>query len=383
MKILQVTRSFDPTSGGVVPVAYQLSKELTKRGHDVEVITTDFKFDDAYVAPLEEYGVKVTPFPRWPNVIRSYFISPSMKGWLKTNTASFDVMHMHEFRSYQNSIAYRYAVKYAIPYILQAHGSVGRIVESQRLKLLYDWVWGYKLLADSSKVIAVSHAEENQYRKMGVPQSKITLIPNGVDVERFVKLPPRGEFREKYGIKNETIILYLGRLHRRKGIDFLIKSFSAVAKRAPDSVLVIAGPDWGYGKGARDLVRALSLEERVFFVGFVDDPRAAYVDATVVVYPGFHEIFGLVPFEALLCGTPVIVSDDCGCGEIVQSAGMGCVVKYGAVSELTDLILHVVESPEESKRMVDLAKRYIMEHLTWKTVVRQVEETYANCVRHV
>src|SRR5665811_1126004 len=88
VKILQVTRSFDPTSGGVVPVAYQLSKELTKRGHDVEVITTDFKFDDAYVAPLEEYGVKVTPFPRWPNVIRSYFISPSMKGWLKTNTAS-------------------------------------------------------------------------------------------------------------------------------------------------------------------------------------------------------------------------------------------------------------------------------------------------------
>lgn len=179
------------------------------------------------------------------------------------------------------------------------------------------------------------------------------------------------------------ITLYSGRLHLRKGIDFLLKSSSAVANRAPDSVLVLAGPDAGYGGRARNMVRALGLEERVLFIGFVDDPRAAYVDATVVVYSGFYEVFGLVPFEALLCGTPVIVSDDCGCGEFVRSADLGYVVKYGAVSELTDVMIRVVESPDESKRMVDLAKRYIKENLAWKTVARRLEETYANCVRHV
>jgi glycosyltransferase involved in cell wall biosynthesis len=81
-------------------------------------------------------------------------------------------------------------------------------------------------------------------------------------------------------------------------------------------------------------VEQLGLSDKVRFIGFMSPLAAAYQDADVLVYPSTYEIFGLVPFEALLCGTPVIVTDDCGCGEIIKEAGCGYLVHYGDVAGL-------------------------------------------------
>jgi len=375
MKILQVIPFFTPARGGSVIVPYNLSKYLIKRGHEVTIITTDFEFDKEYAKLIKKEGVKVITFHTLAN-IALFLYSPSMKKWLNENIKNFDVIHIHNFRSYQNIIVHYYAKKYGIPYVLQAHGSLPKIIEKQRLKKLYDWVWGNKILKDASKLIAVSRVEMEQYKKMSVDDSKIVLIPNGLHVERFKNLPRYGQFREKHGIKEKHMILFLGRVHKIKGVDFLIKSFGCLVKEVEDAVLVIAGPDDGYRKELEKLIENLDLRDSVKFVDYVDNVSEAYQDADVLVYPAIYEIFGLVPFEAIMCGTPIIVTDDNGCGELVKKAKCGYLVKYGDVNDLKEKMKLVIENPEEGKEMVERGKKYIMENLTWDKVVGKVEEVY-------
>lgn len=382
MKILQVIPYFAPRWGGDVNVCYSLSKELSKLGHDVTIITTDFEYDQGYARSLE--NVKVIPFRRVAN-LGMFLYSPEMKGWLRSNIPKYDIVHLHSFRSYQNNIVSKYAKKFNVPYIVQPHGSLPRIVEKESLKQLYDVVWGNEILKSASKIVAVSGNEVGQFRQVGIPDEKITVIPNGVNYVSPTDLPPAGQFREQYSIHEKHIILYVGRIHKIKGIDFLIRAFNSFIQTwtGDDVTLVIIGPDDGYRSVLEGLVEQLGLSDKVRFIGFMSPLAAAYQDADVLVYPSTYEIFGLVPFEALLCGTPVIVTDDCGCGEIIKEAECGYLVNYGDVAGLSETLRSALEHPDVNRRMVEAGRRHIEEHLAWESVVKQVEEMYEGCVRHV
>jgi glycosyltransferase involved in cell wall biosynthesis len=382
MKILQVIPFFTPSLGGSVTIPYQLSHWLAKEGHEVTIITTDYKYDPDYAQSLE--NVEVIPFRQLAH-LGLFLYSPGMRGWLKTNISKYDVVHLHNFRSYQNNVAYKYAKEFNVPYMVQPHGSLPRIVEKEGLKRLYDIVWGNDILEHASKIIAVSRNEVEQFRQACIPDEKIAVIPNGINYVSPTDLPPAGQFREQYGIQEKHIILYVGRIHKRKGIDFLIRAFSSFIQTwtGDDVTLVIVGPDDGYRSVLEGLVEQLGLSDKVRFIGFIPSLVAAYQDADVLVYPSTYEIFGLVPFEALLCGTPVIVTDDCGCGEIIKEAECGYLVNYGDVAGLSETLRSALEHPDVNRRMVEAGRRYIEEHLAWESVVKQVEEMYEGCIRHV
>ena len=382
MKILHIIPYFNPKRGGDVNVCYNLSKQLVKRGQEVTIITTDFEFDEEYAKIIEKEGVKVIPFHCLAN-ISLFLISPSIKRWLKGNIRKFDIVHMHTFRSYQNSVVHHYAPKYNIPYILQAHGDVPYANIKDRRKKVFDIIFGYRILRNALKVIAVSKAEVEQYKQAGINEDKIVPVPDGIDVNAFKNLPTYGKFREKYDIKEKRMILFLGLIHKRKGIDFLIKSFSELTKESNDVVLVVIGPDDGYKVEIEKLITALNLGNRIKLMGYVDekDKISAYIDADILVYPGILEIFGLVPFEAIMCGTPVIVTDDCGCGELVEASGAGYLVEYGDIEGLKERMKEAIENPEEGEKMVKKGKKYIEENLSWDKVVKEVEKVYEGATK--
>lgn len=367
MKILQVIPYFNPKKGGDVAVAYQISKYLSQMGHDVTIITSNHEFDTNYAKSFQ--NVNVIPFDCLIN-LNKLIITPAMNKWLNNEIEGFDIIHLHNFRTYQNSVVQYYAKKYGVSYILQAHGALPRIIEKKGLKYLFDVFSGFKILRDASKVIAVSNIEVDQYLKMGVPKDKIVIIPNGIDVDSFNDLPEKGTFRKQYGISEKYIILFLGRLHEIKGIDFLIKSYAELKNELNDVVLVLAGSDDGYKAKAEILINDLNLTNEVRFIGHVDgaDKLAAYVDADVLVYPSIFEIFGLVPFEAIMCGTPIIVTDDCGCGELVRDANCGDLVKYGDIKTLKDKIRNILENQKQSKSLVCNGKNYIIQNLAYDRI---------------
>jgi len=124
-------------------------------------------------------------------------------------------------------------------------------------------------------------------------------------MDAFYNLPESGSFKRKHGLIGKKIVLYLGKITPRKGVDFLVKAFSRMG--AADTVLVIAGNDMGFRSQVEKIVRETGVMNQVIFTGLLtgNDKLSAYRDADVLVYPAIHEIFGLVPFEAMLCGAPV------------------------------------------------------------------------------
>ena len=378
MKILQVVPFFTPARGGSVVAPYNLSKHLAERGHEVTIFTTDFELDKDYIQSLD--GIRVVPFHCIAN-IGLMLISPEMKKQLNGEIGNFDAIHMHNFRSYQNIVAYHYAKKCNIPYVLQARGSVLPFFQKQRLKKIFDLFFGYKILRDASKVIALTKTEIEQYKKMGVDKDKIEIVPNGIDLSEYDNLPGKGEFRRKYSIgDDEKMVLYLGRLHKIKGIDLLVKAFSDLVKELDNVKLVIAGPDDGFLPMLKKQIEDLKIGDKILFTGplYKRDKLEAYVDADVYVLPSVYETFPNTVLEACACGTPVIVTDRCGIADFVEKVGY--VVEYDK-DQLREAIFKVLNDEGLRRRFGEEGRKWVRKDFGWDKVVRKVEEIYEDCIK--
>jgi len=392
MKILQVVPYFPPAYafGGPVKVAFQVSKELAKRGHEVVVYTSDAKDLDSrlIVEPVRIIdGIEVhymSNLSIMPVKKSKLFITPELISKTKEEIKNFDVVHLHEYRTFQNLIIHHYAKKYGVPYVLQARGSLPRIMAKKRLKWAYDVLFGYRLLRDASKVIALSQTEAGQYRGMGVPEEKIAIVPNGIDLSEYVDLPPEGSFKKKFGIPEEkTIILYLGRIHRIKGIDFLVKAYAHVIKDMTrnDAVLVIAGPDDGYLTQVKSLSSRLNisgLQDKIIYTGpLYGKPKlGAYVDSDVLVLPSRYETFPNVVLESYACSKPVIASKVESIPDIVLCGRTGLLFQAGNVKELAEKIWYILMHPEEAENMGHKARKLVEEKYSIDKVVDKLEVLY-------
>ena len=320
MKILQVVSYFHPAYafGGPIKVAYQISRELVKRKHEVVVYTSDAKDLNSRLSvdPVEVVdGIKVWYMRNLgliPLKTSKLFITPRLVSSAREELEKFDLIHLHEYRTFQNIFVRHYAKKYGIPYVLQAHGTLPRIMSKQRLKRIYDVFFGYRLLRDASKVIALSKMEAEQYRVMGVPEPKIEVVPNGIDLSEYANLPPKGSFKKKFSIDDDDkIVLYLGRIHESKGLDLLAHAFNILTKDLSNVRLVLVGPDDGYAAMFSKLIADLGLEEKVLLTGYVDERSklAALVESDVFVTPRFYG-FPVTFLEACLAGCPIATASN-------------------------------------------------------------------------
>jgi len=388
MRILQVIPFFYPAEayGGPVPVAYHLSKELVRRGHEVIVYATDAIDSRSRQKPryLEMEGAKVYYFRNLSNSLawRRLFFAPGMVSQLRKEIRTFDIIHLQDYRNFQNIFVHYYARKYNVPYILQAHGSVVTFFQKGRLKRVFDAIWGRKILKDAAKLIALTPVEVEQYKSMGVGEDNIEIMANGIDVSAFEDLPKNGEFRVKYGIKdNQKIILYLGRIYRIKGLDLLADAFANISKDFSEAKLVVAGPDDGYLPALKKVVKELAIEEKVLFTGplYGKAKLEAYVDADVYVLPSVYETFPITVLEACACGLPVVVTDRCGIGHIINGQA-GLVVHYDK-KQLSDAILRMLTDEEIRQRLGEKGKALICEKYDWSKIVEQLEGIYRAVLR--
>jgi len=378
MKILQVANLFSPVHGGSAEVPFQLSKELAKKGHEVTIYASDFKLSQEYINSIPE--VKVYAFKTWSSWANLY-VTPGIIKKAKEETRHFDIIHMHNYRTFQNIVVHHYAKKYGVPYVLQAHGSLVTFFQKRWLKRAFDAAWGYRLLKDASKLIAITKTEAEQYKSMGVSEDKIEIIPNGIDLSEFDNLPQRGEFRREYGLgSDQRIILYLGRVHKTKGLDLLGKAFADLSKNFNEAKLVVVGPDDGYLSALEALIKELDIEEKVLFTGplYGRDKLEAYVDSDIHVSPRAWEPFGLTLLEACACGTPVICSEGCGIADVIDGQ-VGLAVPYDK-DQLQDALLRMLGDDKMRLEFGEKGKSLVREEFNWEKVAGQVERLYLNCL---
>ena len=401
MKILMMNATFVPRKfGGATMFSYNLAKSLVRRGHEVTVYTTDV--NDRYSRLSDVYGVKDVEgikthyFKNLNNLLASDYrlflpigmISATKRKAIKKDIVNVDVIHFHEFRLFQTIIVHQYAKKYGIPYVVDAHGSTSRMIGGKRgfkwlLRWLVDIAFGNRILKDASRCIGETEMGVNEYKELGVNQDKIVLITPLLPIEEFSQLPPRDLFRSKYNIKEKHIILFLGRIHWIKGIDFLVESFYELTKDRDDVILVIVGPDDGCKSTLEELINKLNLFDKVLFTGILrgNEKLSALVDADMLVQTSRYEQSAGAPLEAILCNTPIIVSSNSGAGEDVRRIDAGYLVEWGDKKELKDAMQKILDDPTEAMVKTQKAKEYIIKNLSMEKNVEKYENVYMDCIK--
>lgn len=387
MKILQMIPAFYPAVayGGTVNVAYYLSKGLAKKNHEVTVYTSDTLDKDR--RQKENFavidGINVYYFKNISNRLAwaRFVLNTGVISALRKNLNNFDIIHLHGYRNFQNLFCYYYAKKHNIPYIVQAHGSLPYFNQKQLIKKSIDSIVGCRLLQDASRVIALHKTEADQYKKMGVSENKIEIIPNGIDLSEYESLPERGQFRSKYHIKDcEKIILYLGRIHKSKGIDLLIAAYSELVKDLKDSILVIVGPDDGHLSDLKKQTAELGIEDKVLFTGplFNRDKLTVFVDADVFVTPKFSGL-PVTFIEACACGIPIITTTE---GDDIDwiDSNVGFVVEY-SVSSISQSVTKLLRDDELQRRFSNKGKDLVRNELNWSRISKCFEELYSSLCR--
>jgi len=394
MKILQVIPYFVPAwaYGGPVKVVYEMSKELVIKGHGVTVYTTDaynknLRFSGKTNEIIDVSGIKVCYFKNVSNYLAYNFNRYLPIGYRKAvrqNLKDFDIVHLHDYYTYQNVITAKYCRKYNIPYVLSAHGSILPSKERGRriLKKTFIHFFGHSILKDARRVIALTEIEKKQYIEAGVPRSKIRIIPNAVSLSEFRDLPKKGTFKQKYSIRSdEKIVLFVGRIHKIKGLDLLIKAFSSLVKDINNIKLVIVGPDGGDLSRVKRSIASKKIEEKVLITGLLSgrEKLSAYVDADVFALSSYSEIFSMSILEACATGTPIVATDLGTLPEIAEYKA-GLLVRCDE-NDLYEAILQFLKNDELARTTGKNGRRMVKDKFTLDKVIEQLEKCYVDVIR--
>lgn len=386
MRILHVTPYYEHAwaYGGIPRAAAATARGLAARGHAVTVCTTDACRPDARLGTLPETRkgapVTVKVFRNLSNraAYHLQFFAPlGLSAFLRAHARDFDVAHLHGCHHLPGAIAARHLRAAGVPYVLTPHGTAPYLERRQVAKRIFDATLGRGVLEGAARVIAVSNAERQQLARLRIPPRIIDVVPNPIDMNEFVQTFP-GSFRSRLGIPaGVPLVLFLGKLTAQKRLDVLVEAFASIWRS--DAYLVIAGNDMGYGRTLRSLVARYAVQERTILPGLLTGPErlCALADADVVVYPSEGEVFGLVPVEALLCGTPVIVSNDSGCGEVISETGGGMLVPPGNPSALC-AALDLLLGDRDTWRQSALNARGRVQRYSARQVCADLEPLYRN-----
>jgi len=375
--------------GGIPRVSASMARGLAARGHHVTIATTDAceagrRLPGASSEDAVPYSAGATalsgPVVRvFPNVSNRLaynyqcFLPIGLAGFLRQHAASFDVAHLHACRNFPGALAAHHLHLAGVPYVLAPNGTAPNIERHKTAKRVFDLLAGQRILRRAARLVAVTQAERGQLIGLGVPQDRIAVVPNPVELDEFQDRPVRGRYRQI--LPPGPLVVYLGKLTPRKRVDLLIRAFAALGRR--DATLVIAGNDMGTEAAARATAAEVGVADRTMFAGLLRgrERLELLADADVVVYPSEHEIFGLVPLEALLAGSPVVVTDDSGCGEVIGATGGGLVVR-GDVESLRSAIDHVLRAPEHWRAAAAEAAVRVRSLYAPDVVCAQIETLY-------
>jgi glycosyltransferase involved in cell wall biosynthesis len=392
MRILNVTQTYSPffEFGGPPAKVRALSEGLARLGHAVTVLTADWGLErrlaaeneriDADYSPFgmrrEENGVQAIYLPTWMKY-RAMSWNPAVKRYCRARLQNFDVVHIFGLYDLLGPKVAAACRARQLPYIVEPIGMFVPIVRNLLMKRMYHAVFGRALFEGASAVIATSEQEAAEMTPGGVPREKIVMRRNGVEAP--AEFPERGVFRAGRGISPEAkVILFLGRLSKKKCPDLLLQAFAALPPQleGSDLHLVFVGPDES-GMRARleQMAGKLGLSPRVHFCGplYGKFKWGAYRDADIFVLPSQNENFGNAAAEAVAAGTPVIVTRDCGIAPLLADvAGLAVTHEVAAVSQA---LTRVLTDRELHARLV-AGCRVVASQLGWEEPIRQMEELY-------
>lgn len=328
-----------------------LARSLVDVGLSVTIVTTD---DDG---PQKHAQVALgTEIPGDCGATYFYFrkntefykFSWPLTCWLWRHISDFDVVHIHALFSYASTAAALIARQKAVPYVIRPLGVLNRWGMQNRrriVKAISFQLIESRILRGAGAIHYTSRIEQREAEiatsTLGITRSAAIPLPiarvrSAADPERF--------FAKFPGARNKQIVLFLSRIHPKKGIELLLDAFCEIHRKHPSAVVVIAGEgDPAYVSVLKRKANEMKIADYVIWSGYLsgEEKWAAFAAATVFVLPSFSENFGIAAAEALARGVPAVITEGVGLSEEVQAANAGMVVKpttHTIVCALDDLL---------------------------------------------
>ena len=382
MKILHAISDLNPAGGGPQVIALSLAAGQAGLGHEVTLATT---LDEAGAKWLEGRRKAVPGLDRVKiqnvgisggkaAVLLGRATSPELDKMI----AAHEAVHLHSVWDPIVRVAGDSARRQGKPYFILLNGMLDPWSLSQsKWKKKLAMALGYRRLFNGAAALHLGNRDERELiapLKLGCGSE---IIPNGMFIEEVTPLPERGKFVAKHPqLAGRKFVLFLSRLHYKKGLDYLAGAFEVVARALPEVMLVVAGPEGGAEVDFKQRIASAGLNDRVILPGpiFGGAKFEALVDATCFCLPSRQEGFSMAITEALACGTPVVISENCHFPEVAE-ARAGAVVKLEA--ELVGrALIDVLDSDRLRAEQSANAARLIRERYTWPKIAEMAVAMY-------
>ncbi|MHC5233421.1 glycosyltransferase [Brucella sp. LJL56] len=376
MNIIHVIGSYDPAKGGPQAVVVRLAAAQASLGHDVTIVSySDDEINrraitaTASIPGFEMVQTLLLPMPDTAEMLLGYRAAQAMPGLIR----DADFVHLHgvwETNLLRASVLCR---RYRVPYCICCCGMLDKwSMQQSAWKKKLALKLGFRRMLDGAAFIHALNGDEiDLMRPLGLKPPSM-IIPNGIflsEVEGDGTIVVRGLPKRRY-------VLFLSRLHYKKGLDILADAFRRVALLFPDVDLVVAGPDGGAEEEFRQRIHQYGLDARVHMTGGLYGPAkiAALKQSACFCLPSRQEGFSVAITEALACGVPVAITDACHFPEVAEAgAGVVCSLDPMAVASALERIL---EDPDRAKRMGMAGAKLVRDNYTWQRIALQTIAAY-------
>ena len=368
---LEVVPHLDPVYGGLCAVVPRLAAELAQRaGTQTHVAAFCSPGEDRLAAGLQNTST-------WPLSHSAWLKDAKLRRAFRSRVVRSAGVHVHGLWESSTWMAASTARQNGKPYVLSAHGMLERwALANKRLKKqLYAAAVEHRNVREATCLHALTTAEAEDYRRFGC-KGPIAVIPNGVEARRDAE--PAVFLSRFPQLVGKQLILFLGRIHFKKGVDLLVESWSQLASSFPDAMLVLAGPD---SEGTLPRIQAAveqkGLQHRVVFTGMLDPVSkwSALAAARCFVLPSYSEGLSVAALEALGMGVPAIVSRECNLPE-VQQAEAGWLIETSVDSLTAALRVALLASDEEWQRISGRAAALAAQQFSWSSVGARMAAVY-------
>jgi len=377
MQVLNVNSSIDSKiGGGMAERTFQMSRFLASEGVRCTVLCIDYVgLDKLRVLALEPAKVVAVP-----SLLRRFYVPRISWEKIRSLVDDADVVHLMGHWSVLNALVYLALRLSRKPYVVCPAGALPIFGRSKGLKWLYNIIIGNRILRNAAGWVAVTSAELPHFESYGILATRVTVIPNGVCKEDFFAVDTEA-FRRAKNLPDVPIILFMGRLNPIKGPDLLLQAFASIHNFIPQYHLVFAGPDEGMQSALMEKAQKAGISKRVHFLGFVGgaDKLAAYQLASLLVVPSRQEAMSIVALEAGICGTPVMLTDQCGFGEIrlIDPA----LEVPANIAGIADGLIHILIEPGLLSRVAPSLQSFVSQRYTWHSAVAQYLSLYEDILR--
>jgi len=384
MRILHVISSVAPRYGGPSKAVVEMCRELVRRGEQAEIFTTNVDVDGFLDVPLETPvdvgGVLITYFP--VEAINVYKISRPLARSLRASIPKFDLVHVHSLYQFPATVAALYCRRYKVPYVLRPHGTLDPFLYRRHRvrKWIYEKLWEQRNLASAAAVHFTAEEEMELASSLGL-RFRGVVVPLGIDLDTAAHTTCRlAEFWPETAGKK--VILFLGRLNFKKGLDILARAFGEIARSREGVHLLLAGPDnEAYGNKVRGWLRENGALAKTTFTGMLmgDRKAAAFSESTMFVLPSYTENFGIAVVEAMRAGLPVVISNKVNIWREVLRSEAGIVVAPDANATAT-AVRALLDDPTGAARMGENGKALARDCFSWDAAGAQLVNLYRQIV---